>query len=307
MYKLIYKIYFYKFNNPTLDSLLNRTMVRASNILLPVWFYLTNQFKKYQLPNRKNTSRSTLIVSLTTFPARINKVWLTIETILRQEQLPDKIILWLYRGEFKDKTSLPKNLLHLEKRGLEIKFCKENLMPHKKYYYSMVNNPEASIITIDDDILYPPDLIKKLLLYHHKYMDSIISPYSRKINILNGEILLYKEWPFLKNSTGPSNNLLTLGGSGAFYPSKCLHPDVYNISDLKNLALKADDLWLKIMSIKNATKVVCIAGEYKKIFIPILRKNNVRLMDCNINNNNNDKIFQNLTKFYNIPLTTWMK
>lgn len=306
MYKLLYTIYFFKFHNPVLDKLMNRVLVRSSNILLPIWFKLTSLFKKGKLlKNEKN--KPELIVSLTTFPARIDKVWLTIETIMRQEQLPDKIILWLYKGEFKDKMTLPKNLLRLVKRGLTIEFCEQNLMPHNKYFFSMKNNPEANIITIDDDIIYPPDLIKKLWHYHIKFKDSIISTFSRKINIANGEILLYRKWPIINISSGPSYNILTMGVGGSFYPSKSLHPDVYEIKNLKNMALKADDLWLKIMSIKNGTKVVCITGEYKKPFIPILRKNNVRLMDHNIGDNNNDKVFKSLTKFYNIPVSIWMK
>ena len=41
-----------------------------------------------------------VIVSLTTFPARISTVWITIETIFRQEVMPDRIVLWLAKEQF---------------------------------------------------------------------------------------------------------------------------------------------------------------------------------------------------------------
>lgn len=36
-----------------------------------------------------------VIVSVTSYPARINEVVLAIKTIYRQTMLPDKVILWL--------------------------------------------------------------------------------------------------------------------------------------------------------------------------------------------------------------------
>ena len=70
------------------------------------------------------------------------------------------------------------------------------------------------------------------------------------------------------------------------------------------MALKADDLWLKIMSIKNQTTVVGIAGEFTRPFgIPIKIKNDVRLMDSNIGDRKNDIIFNALMHHYKIPIS----
>jgi hypothetical protein len=243
------------------------------------------------------------IVSLTTFPARINEVWLAIETILRQTKKPSKIILWLYKGEFEGKESLPMNLLRLEKRGLEIRFCDENLMPHKKYYYTMLEYPEANVITIDDDMFYPPDLISKIVEFHEKYPKAIICPITRQIKVAKNIIKPYKEWEYLKSNTTPNINNLTMGGGGTLFPPYSLHGDYTDLNALKELSLKADDLWLKIMSLKNNIKVVSMAGEYTRFFIPILRKQNIRLMDTNFNEGHNDLVFSALIEYYKIPVT----
>ena len=53
-----------------------------------------------------------VIISLTSYPARIDTVHLTIRSILRQTVQADKILLWLSIEEFPNKyADLPQNLL----------------------------------------------------------------------------------------------------------------------------------------------------------------------------------------------------
>jgi hypothetical protein len=62
------------------------------------------------------------IVSLTSFPARIEMVWITVESLLRQNFKPDAIILWLTNQEFPDKK-IPESLMRMQAKGLEIRYC----------------------------------------------------------------------------------------------------------------------------------------------------------------------------------------
>jgi len=302
LYKVIYKVYFIKFKNKNIDRLYHRLTIRVLNILLPVIFKIfpgnNNSIKKEQ-----GNKKPEYIVSLTTFPARINKVWLAIESILRQKEKPDKIILWLYEGEFPDKNNLPKNLLSQEKRGLEIRFCDENLMPHKKYFYTMQEYAYASVITVDDDMIYPPDLISKFIMYNKKYRGTIICSIGRRINLEDGNILPYKKWEYLSCITEPSFQVLPIGCGGIFYPPDSLHSDVFDINNLKKLAITADDLWLKVMELKNNTGVLNISGEYPRFFIPIIQKNNINQSNINIGEGENDRIFKTLMNYYKIPAT----
>ena len=54
-----------------------------------------------------------IIVSLTTYPGRIDIVHKTIITLLQQTMKPDEVILWLAEEQFPDKK-LPKSLTELE-------------------------------------------------------------------------------------------------------------------------------------------------------------------------------------------------
>ena len=66
------------------------------------------------------TKRETpIIISLTSYPARIESAYKTIRTLLHQSYLPDRIILWLAKEQFVSETALPSNLLELKKYGLE--------------------------------------------------------------------------------------------------------------------------------------------------------------------------------------------
>jgi hypothetical protein len=299
MYVLFYCLYFKKFQSQFVDDWYCRIIVRLTNLFIPIYFKLLGWLPQ----NKLNSSRKQYIVSLTTFPARINNVWLAIESILRQKRKPDAIILWLSKEEFKDLTFLPKRLLTLQNRGLQIRFCPGNLMPHKKYLYAIKEFPDANIITIDDDMLYPPDLLEKLIKAHEEYPDAICCAITREVKTHNGKLMSYKEWDYVKTNTTPALRFLTMGGGGTLFPPNSLNPEVFNLVMLKKKALRTDDLWLKTMSLLSNTKVAAIGGEYPRFFIPIINKKNIRLMDLNIGEGQNDKVFNDLMEHYKIPVS----
>src|SRR5690554_3260312 len=92
-------------------SLLRVIVRQTANIVLPVYFQLTKG--EYSIPKENQTIEDGLIVSFTSFPARIKKVHLVVESILRQTVLPHRIILWLSKEQFPTEKSLPKKLLEL--------------------------------------------------------------------------------------------------------------------------------------------------------------------------------------------------
>lgn len=282
------------------DDLYVRVMVRCANICLPLYFRLTFDCPQNSIGRPRNRDEEEYIVSLTSFPARIDKAWLAIESILHQTVKPDRIILWLYDGEFKGRDSLPTVLLRLERRGVEIRFCRENLTPHKKYFFTMSEFPDANIITVDDDVLYPPDLMSKLKRAHDKYPRAIISCITRRIEVRNESVQPYNNWVYLSKNSPPSFGNLAIGVGGVLFPPGSLHPDVLDSVKLKELALRADDLWLKVMAMKRQTKVASIAGEYARFFIPVIRRDDKRLMDLNIGDGQNDKVLKNLMEGYKI-------
>jgi hypothetical protein len=229
---------------------------------------------------------------------------MTIESILRQSVKPDKIILWLYEGEFEGLSSLPEKLLDQQNRGLEIRFCKENIMPHKKYYYTMLEFPKANVITIDDDKIYPRDLLSKLIAFNITYPKTVISTICRKIEVTDDRLTPYKDWKRKYETILPSFSYLPIGAGSILYPPNSMCKDALDIESLTLLSLKADDIWLKIMGLKNNTKTMCIAGEFIFPFISVRIKDDRELMSSNVKQGHNDIVLIKLINHYKInPLS----
>ncbi len=297
----IYTFYNLTFKNKTLNDLYDRVFIRLANILLPIYYYMSGLFYSRSLGKKENlNSEGCYIVSLTSFPVRIKRVWLAIESILRQKEKPDAIILWLSKKEFAGRSSLPKSLLRLEK-WIQIEFCDDNLMPHNKYYHTLTKYPKANIITVDDDVIYPPNLIGDLKKCHKEHPNSISSTITRVIRQTNGKIHPYIEWNgWRKGEQAKSHKFLQLGVGGVLYPPGSLDNEIFNKEILKEKALKADDLWLKVMSLKNDTKIVSLGGTTYRKLLPILFKYNRQLMRINIGEGQNDKVFNDLLDHYQL-------
>lgn len=201
-----------------------------------------------------------LIVSLTSFPERIEYIYRTIETILDQSEIPDRVILWLAEEEFPDREKdLPKNLLLLENDGLEIKWC-ENIRSHKKYVYSMLQNPSDIIITADDDILYDQNMISYLFKSYLKFPTCVSSNRVHAIGFdEEGKISRYMDWPQeIENMYQiPSYGLIPTGVGGVLYPPDCLDKSVLDVRAAEEICPTTDDIWLKLMAVIHGTKTVC--------------------------------------------------
>lgn len=283
------------------DSLKERLFIRVFNFLLPLLLAL--RLRKVKLISSGNN----VVVSLTTFPARINHVHYTIESIISQSIQPDKLVLWLSRDEFMDLSRLPHKLIKLMDRGLNICFVDGNLKPHKKYFYAFDAFKDCSIITIDDDEYYPPNLIENFIKYRNSYPEVCIASKCRKITIENGEFNSYEKWPNVNSFHQPDKQLLKIGSGGVLYPSRFLSERVFDRLLLTKCALLTDDLWLKFANENTSAKVMCIANEYPRKFIPlIMMLKTPSLFSENVEKMNNDRVMDILVKELRIDPNTYI-
>lgn len=213
-----------------------------------------------------------LIISLTSYPARIKTVHKTIETLLNQTLKADKVILWLASCQFPNgEADLPDELLQCRERGLEIRWCDEDLRPHKKYFYAMQEFPDDIIITVDDDLLYRKDLVEILYKSYLRYPHAVSAMRTHLIAFEeNGEIAPYQRWtkeyPHLLGI--PSMQLCATGVGGILYPPHCMYKDLFRMDLVKELCINADDLWLKAMQVLAGTPVVLAAPHTKLQYVP---------------------------------------
>ncbi|PIZ33669.1 MAG: hypothetical protein COY39_02020 [Alphaproteobacteria bacterium CG_4_10_14_0_8_um_filter_37_21] len=241
-----------------------------------------------------------LIVSLTTWAPRISTVWLTIESLMRQDVKPNRIILWLAKEEFPDKK-LPIILTHLESRGLEIRYC-ENLKSAKKLIPTLREFPNATVITVDDDIIYPEILVKSLMQAHTLSPHTVFANRGRAIRWNQDKTLSpYVTWPLqTAENMSSSEAVLQTGCGGVLYPENSLSREVFDVQTLLTLAPRGDDIWFFAMALLNNTLVKMITP------VPFRFEDDVNVIKSALFNQNkkdidgNDTQIQAVFSHYNL-------
>jgi hypothetical protein len=282
---------------------------RLKNRLLPYWFlaplrrvmrFIANKsLPKYFLNTKVNNYdiskiQKDLIVSFTSFPARIDYVWMVVETIKRQTLLPEKIILWLSKSQFSNEE-LPQNLKDEIDELFEVRFVDGDIRSHKKYYYAAKKFPGKNIFLIDDDILYRPNLLEKIWAAHLSYLGYVICNYGFLIKYdEHGMPLPDKYWTENYSASKDSTIFFGSGGGTLIVPSK-LYQDLTNIDLAKELTPIADDVWLNAM-----VRLACLPcymrrhGLYLRLNIPY----NEKLSSLNVGDNQNDQQIKAVSKYY---------
>lgn len=266
-------------------------LYKVNKVLLNVIYPVVARRKR----NMGISSEGKLIVSLTTYPGRIHQVWKTIASLLNQTMPPKKIILWLAEEQFPEKK-LPENLLSLQKRGLEITWC-EDLMSHKKYYEAFRQYPGEVVVTADDDILYPENFLEKLWNTHEVYPDAVVCHWSHRIGLdENGRFLPYNTWED-NGKEAPSYQTLAVGCNGILYPT-AFRGLALDAEKIRQLAMRADDLWLKCMEIMSGTKTINCNDTFLIYFNVLSTRKSGLWVENTGEGNNNDVVWKRLMEEY---------
>lgn len=306
MLDTLYKFYFFLPNfarigilGKIINRLLGMTLKRIFDIFVPGYLKRTAEKAGYGLNTEPRDE--TYVVSLTSFPARVEYIWITLEIVLRQSFKPDKIILWLAESQFPDKK-LPESLLKLKERGLSIEFCEDDLRAHKKYYYAMQQYPDANIITLDDDLYYDNRVLENVVSLHKAYPGLICTNRAHKFTFdKDDKIKPYRKWKHNVTDKKPSFLLLPTGGAGTLYPPGSLPKATFDKDIFKDICFYADDIWLKSMSIISKTNIVT-NKRYNKDFVTIKTSQKEKLVSKNVFAGGNDEQFENIRKLYKINL-----
>ncbi|NDV78860.1 glycosyltransferase [Dysgonomonas sp. 511] len=208
-----------------------------------------------------------LIVSLTSYPARINNIHHTINTLLCQSIKPDQVILWLASEQFPNKEKdLPDNLLKLCNFGLTIEWC-EDIKSYKKIVPTLRKYPQDIIVTADDDLFYLPNWLE--LLYEAYLKNPYVLNCHRAHMIrrkADGCIDSYKNWNYSYNGHEESYFNFGTSGSGIIFTKDLFHNNVCNDQIFMRLSPKADDIWIWSMCILNGTKIKVIENNLSKLY-----------------------------------------
>ena len=262
--------------------------------------YLVKYYKNISLNKLGVNIHSNIIVSLTSFPARIDVVCLAIRSVLNQTEKPQKIVLWLGEEQFPlGEQGLPSSILELKPLGLEIEFC-EDIKAHKKYFFAFQQYPNNLIVTIDDDIIYPINMLETLLVTHKKHPEAVVANRVRHMNIENSLIKPYRDWKI--NDVGanmPSLRTFSTGAGGVLYQPHFFQKSFYDIEGIKKTNCRNDDIWLKAGQLKNNIPVV-FTNTYFKQFIEIPDSQAESLFSTNVFGADNDRQIREIFEYFGI-------
>jgi len=291
----------YKLRNKYLLWLATNIGYRTIEFLFGIYLSVYRLLRRYPAP--LNTDGK-FIVSLTSFPARIGKVWIVIDSLMRQTVRPSKICLYLSDEEFPNgRTNLPQRLLDYERLGLEICFRPYNLMPHVKYFYALQEYPSYDVVSVDDDCYYFPDMIERLVSLHASHPCCICS---NSVQVIcyrsDGTPLPYKEWLCPMYPVEPSLTNVALGCSGVYYPAGIFkNQTVFDMGAIRLLALRTDDLWLRIHETLEGIPVASGGYQFPRLSIRGTQKIALKHNNCsNEENNGNDVAWKKLYNHYKI-------
>ena len=191
-----------------------------------------------------------VLVSLTSFPARLPYLHHTLYSILTQDYKDFHIALFLSSSEVRP-DELPLILKIFKKLGLlSIHFVEENLRAYKKLFYALQAYPEHIIITIDDDQIYAPNTIS-LLLESYKKFPRAIHTHLAYDGAYMADILELDSATYcaIIAQDSPHLALASVGVSGVLYPPRAFGQEFFNKQAIVSLAPYNDDLWFYVMSV----------------------------------------------------------
>lgn len=237
------------------------------------------------LNEEKRTPR--IIVSMTSFPARIRHVSKVLGNMLLQTVKPDKIVLWLSKEQFPNgESDLPEQLIKLKAKGVEIEWCDGDIKAYKKFLPALKKFPDDILVIVDDDLVYSPELVEKLYEAHQKFPDAIIASRCHEIKRdENGKISSYKTWKKQCNydTYQYKDNWFFTGGAGTLLPPHIFGDEIFDMETIGACCPWADDVWLNINAAMNRVPIINTAAYHRLTRIEATQEE--RLQDINLEQN----------------------
>lgn len=209
------------------------------------------------------------IVSFTSFPARFNMVAKMLYYFLKQN-IDNRfhICCTLYKDDYEKLSGDFK--LFVDNDIIEVIIADKNLCPHLKYFYAMKKYWDKPIITVDDDRLYDINILNALVnKYESLNYKSIVSTCAPCMSITRNKIDLHTKWcvPWRRLKPNAKSYIaMAEGFGGVLYPPKCFANLDDEIKDI-NKCLYHDDLFLKVLAIKNVVPVTQINGTLENFYL----------------------------------------
>ena len=248
----------------------------------------------------QNTILENVIISLTTYPPRIDSVHNTLKSLLNQSIKAEKIILWLAEEDFpKGEEDLPESLKEMREHGIIIGWYKSNLHSSLKLIPTLKKYSESIIVTADDDILYQEDWLL------HLYISYIFNPsaiHCHRIHQVridrDKKVLPYNLWGWTVRTRIPSYCNFLTGVGGVLYPPHSLDEDVFREDLYMKLCPTGDDIWFWAMALLHGTKIQQVWFSTSSLDFVDGTQDTAMWKDNVKGENHNDEMIKNIFAYY---------
>jgi len=249
--------------------------------------------------NLNDQREKKIIVSFTSYPARLHNIHLTIKSLMLQTVKPDMIILYL--GEDTKEEIIPKRVLDLQSLGLTIQKMPGDLGSFKKFYYAFKDFPNDYVITVDDDLIYDRKMIEVLYKSAKENDHCIIAKRAHLMIKNDKELASYSKWIYeCDNIHIPSMALFATTGAGTLFRPNLFSKGWDDIDTFMNYCKNTDDIWIKFMAIKSGIPVLFVKSNR---IMPIeIDKEDLNALKCSNFYINNDLNIHKLCDIFNINL-----
>lgn len=212
-----------------------------------VWFLLVNFFRHHL--GRPITGAVPVVLSITSHKHRLKGVFLTLASIASGTTRPQRVILWV--DHQRDIDTLPRTLVILQRRGLEVRVGGPYRV-HNKWYPAIEQGmlDGRPLVVADDDVFYPRRWLEQLWLAHQQDPTAIWGHRMHQMKISGGVIAPYGEWS-PRHGTRPGPDVLLTGVGGVIFPPAFLRILSEEGTRFLELSPNQDDVWLTSRAIKH--------------------------------------------------------
>ena len=197
-----------------------------------------------------------VVVSMTSYPARIRHAWIAIESLFRQDYPVFSIVLVLTKSQFPG-LRLPGKIRHQQKRGLTIIWVDKDgrSSDHIWPAYSMFKG--SRIVSVDDDKFFPPHLLSSLVEESTRFPKAIIGARGWQMFPVDGRLEFGNGWT-RADTASPSHSLFIPPGNGTLYPPGSLPPVAGDFDLMTTVCPTADDVWFWATATMFGSKFRCL-------------------------------------------------
>lgn len=216
-----------------------------------------------------------VVVSLTSYPARIATVHQSVRSLFGQTRLPDKIVLYLAKQDFPNRESdLPEDLTSMLWHDFEIHWVDRDLKSHKKYFWAFEEFASCLVVTVDDDLIYRKTMLEELVAAHEAHPEAVVASRAHLMTFdAAGTLEPYDSW--VSGAPGhytalvgrPSMRLLATTGAGTLFAPELIPALARNASVIESCCLYADDLWLKVVEATAGVPVVAVTTNQDLVYV----------------------------------------